>query len=157
AAFETLGEIIEEGGNRGAAGKEFLQAIESDPHNAIAYLRYSRTLRNREESRIYAQVGRQLEPSSVAEISDGRIKISQPPPLISEEKIVPTPSESDHGERKTQASGVLSVTQLEFSNVDPSRTKSVVFTNTGPGSLKISSVAVQGHATVFRVTRDDCS
>jgi tetratricopeptide (TPR) repeat protein len=158
AATEMLGEVLEERGNRREAAKQFQQAIELDPHNSIAYLRYSRTLR-RGDAQVYAQLSRQIDPPAVAEINLGRTKISQPPPPASGETIAPAPpNPNPQGDQAaSQGSVVLSATSLQFSYLNRPDTKTVAVTNSGPGRLTIQSVSLEGNARAFRITNDGCT
>src|SRR5207237_912185 len=58
-AAEVKGEVNEERRDRRAAAEQFGRAIELDPHNAVAYLWFSRTVRGRDQKRLYSRISRQ--------------------------------------------------------------------------------------------------
>jgi tetratricopeptide (TPR) repeat protein len=155
-AAETLGEVFEEGGDRKSASRMFAQAIELDPHNAVAYLRYAGTIRNRDEARVYTQLSRLIEPAAGADISLGRLKISMPPPPASGEIIAPPPAEAPGG-ITSKPIGTLNVTQLVFRYSSPPDARTVVLANSGPGRLAVRSVTLQGNGSAFRIMSDGCS
>ncbi|MGA8183997.1 MAG: hypothetical protein WB819_10190 [Terriglobia bacterium] len=153
AAAETMGEVVQVRGNPRSAAKSYLRAIEMDPHNAVAYLQYSKTVGNHNESRVYAQVSRQIEPPARTAINNGRMKISNPP----EPKPQPQPEErgEQHGHPTIKARASVKPTAVHFSRPG---TASVLLTNSGPGPLVVQSVRLEGaNMNSFLITNNGCA